>query len=151
MNKQELIQKLMNYFDIGTNNCMAYNLTRVKEARQYGTLTIDDFVEFDEETIDDIVNWIFKEKISNNEVCHCETDLNKVSEIMKEREEKSFKYDCLIKQLKEDNEKDRKTVQYYEETYRNSKSEYDKKSYKRTIDMANARREVRKEIIDEII
>lgn len=61
MNKEELKQKLMDYFDIGTNNCMAYNLTRVKEARQYGTLTIDDFVEFDEETIDDIVNWVFKE------------------------------------------------------------------------------------------
>lgn len=62
MNKEELKQKLMDYFDIGTNNCIAYNLTRVKEARQYGTLTIDDFVEFDEETIDDIVNWVFKEE-----------------------------------------------------------------------------------------
>lgn len=33
--------------------------------------------------------------------CHCETDLNKVSEIMKEREEKAFKYDCLMKKIKE--------------------------------------------------
>ncbi len=60
IDKEKLKEKLMKYFDIGTNGCMSYNLTRVKEARQYGTLTIDDFVEFDEETIDDIVEYIFR-------------------------------------------------------------------------------------------
>lgn len=60
ISKEAIEEKLMKYFDINTNNCMAYNLTRVKEAKQYGTLTIDDFVEFDEETINDIVNYIFK-------------------------------------------------------------------------------------------
>ena len=60
ISKEVIEEKLMKYFDINTNNCMAYNLTRVKEAKQYGTLTIDDFVEFDEETINDIVNYIFK-------------------------------------------------------------------------------------------
>ena len=45
IDKEKLREKLMKYFDIGTDGCMAYNLTRVKEARQYGTLTIDDFEE----------------------------------------------------------------------------------------------------------
>lgn len=49
----------MKYFTIGDSD--AYWLTRVKEAKQYGTLTIDDFVEFDEEIINDIVDYIFKE------------------------------------------------------------------------------------------
>jgi len=35
------------------------------------------------------------------DVCHCEDDLNKISKIMKEREEKAFKYDCLVKRIKE--------------------------------------------------
>lgn len=65
MNKEELKEKLMNYFEIGTNNVMSYNLTRVKEARNYGTLTIDDFVEFDEDFIDDVVEWVFKESDTN--------------------------------------------------------------------------------------
>lgn len=76
------------------------------------------------------------------------TDCYKTTrEAFKEAQQKAFKYDCLIEQLRQDNEKDRKTVQYYEEAYRNSKSEYDKKSYKRTIDMANTRRELRREIL----
>lgn len=76
------------------------------------------------------------------------TDCYKTTrEAFKETQQKAFKYDCLIKQLKEENEKDRKAVQYYEEAYRNSKSEHDKKSYKRTIDILNAKRELRKEIL----
>lgn len=59
MDKKELKEKLMEYFTIGNSD--AYWLTRVKEARQYGTLTIDDFVEFEEDTIDDIVKFVFKE------------------------------------------------------------------------------------------
>lgn len=54
------------------------------------------------------------------EVCHCKTDLNKVSEIMKEREEKAFKYDCLrnkiIEKIKE------LVVQEEEEFFDNRKS-----------------------------
>ena len=60
MSKEKLKQKLMEYFSIDVD-CYAYNLTRVKEARQYGTLDIDDFEEFTEETIDDIVEFVFKE------------------------------------------------------------------------------------------
>ena len=63
MDKEKLKQKLMNYFDIDTNECIAYNSTRVKEARNYGTLTIDDFKEFDEDIIDDIIECIYKEDI----------------------------------------------------------------------------------------
>jgi len=39
--------------------------------------------------------------MENKEVCHCETDLNKVADIMKKREEKAFKYDYLIKKIKD--------------------------------------------------
>ena len=59
MSKEELKQKLMSYFTIGNSD--AYWLTRVKQARQYGTLTIDDFEEFEEDTIDDIVEYVFTE------------------------------------------------------------------------------------------
>lgn len=65
ISKEQLKQKLMEYFDIGSSACMAYNLTRVKEARQYGTLSIDDFVEFDEDIIDDIINFIYKDRSDN--------------------------------------------------------------------------------------
>ena len=53
----------------------------------------------------------------------------------------------LIEWLEEDNKKDKHTVQVYEEMYRNTTEEFYKKSDKRTIDMANARRETRKEIL----
>lgn len=39
-----------------------------------------------------------------NNKCHVEDDLNKVSKIMKEREEKAFRYNCLIKRIKEERE-----------------------------------------------
>lgn len=51
------------------------------------------------------------------EICHCETDLNKVSEIMKEREEKAFKYDCLMKKIKDKlDDIDRALDEQYEES-----------------------------------
>lgn len=58
-----LKDRLMKYFCIGSDNCTAYNLTRVKEAKSYGTLSVDDFVEFDEEVINDIVDFVFKEEL----------------------------------------------------------------------------------------
>ena len=48
---------LMDYFDIN-NDTYAYNLTRDKGAFSIGTMTFDDFEEFSEETIDDIVEYI---------------------------------------------------------------------------------------------
>lgn len=52
---------LMNYFDV-PNDTYAYNLTRNKAAFGVGAMTLDDFEEFSEETIDDIVKYI-KENI----------------------------------------------------------------------------------------
>ena len=48
---------LIDYFDIPSDT-YAYNLTRVKSSYAVGTMTIDDFEEFNEETIDDIVQYI---------------------------------------------------------------------------------------------
>ena len=48
---------LMDYFDVN-NDTYAYNLTRDKKAFGAGTMTFDDFEEFSEETIDDIVEYI---------------------------------------------------------------------------------------------
>ena len=48
---------LMNYFDI-LSDTYAYNLTRHKTAFSEGTMSLDDFEEFDEEIIDDIVKYI---------------------------------------------------------------------------------------------
>lgn len=53
----------------------------------------------------------------------------------------------LIEKLEENNEKDKHTVQVFESMYRNTTEDFYKRSYRRTIDMANARRELRKEIL----
>lgn len=53
----------------------------------------------------------------------------------------------LIEKLEEENEEDKHTVQAYENMYRNATEEFYKRSYKRTVDMANARRETREEIL----
>lgn len=54
----DFIKKLlMEYFRIGVD-CYAYNLTRDKSAFECGTVKVDDFEEFDEETIDDIIKFI---------------------------------------------------------------------------------------------
>ena len=47
----------MEYFRIGVD-CYAYNLTRDKLAFECGTVKIDDFDEFDEEVINDIIDFI---------------------------------------------------------------------------------------------
>lgn len=48
---------LMQYFCVG-GDCYTYELTRVKEAYELGTMTLDDFVEWDEEQVDDLVSYI---------------------------------------------------------------------------------------------
>lgn len=53
----------------------------------------------------------------------------------------------LIEQLEENNEKDKHTVQVFESMYRNTIEDFYKRSYRRTINMANARRELRKSIL----
>lgn len=58
LDKEKIKEILMRYFNIGDS--YAYNLTRVKEGFVVGTITIDDFEEFDEEIIDDLVEYILE-------------------------------------------------------------------------------------------
>lgn len=58
LDREKLKEILMQYFDIGDS--YAYNLTRVKEGFTVGTVTIEDFEEFDEEIIDDLVEYILE-------------------------------------------------------------------------------------------
>lgn len=51
---------LDNYFDIATDT-YAYNLTRDKSGFDVGTVTLDDFEEFTEETTQDLAEYILKE------------------------------------------------------------------------------------------
>ena len=61
---EKLKSLLMEYFDIGDS--YTYNLTRVKSAFGYGTMSIDDFEEFSEEKIDDIFKFIQKKTEGEN-------------------------------------------------------------------------------------
>lgn len=58
---ERLKDVLMDYFDVPSDT-YSYNLTRHKSAFAEGTVSLDDFEEFDEEVINDIVNHI-KDKI----------------------------------------------------------------------------------------
>lgn len=53
---------LMDYFSIGDS--YAYNLTRDKSAFAVGTISLEDFEEFDESGIDDIVEYLLKNNIT---------------------------------------------------------------------------------------
>ena len=57
LNYDFLKELLMEYFRIGVD-CYAYNLTRDKSAFECGTVTVNDFEEFDEEMIDDIIDFV---------------------------------------------------------------------------------------------
>lgn len=59
--KEKLKEKLLNYFNVN-KDCDYYILTRDKSAFGYGTMSFDDFKKFDEEIIDDIVSYIFKDE-----------------------------------------------------------------------------------------
>jgi hypothetical protein len=56
--REKLIEILSKYFDIGDS--YAYNLTRVKTAFEVGTMSLEDFEEFDEETISDLADYLIK-------------------------------------------------------------------------------------------
>lgn len=58
--REKLIEILSKYFDIGDSD--TYVLTRVKEGFTVGTITIDDFKEFDEENVADLADYILKHK-----------------------------------------------------------------------------------------
>lgn len=57
LNYDFLKELLMEYFRIGVD-CYSYNLTRDKSAFECGTVKVDDFEEFNEEVIDDIIDFI---------------------------------------------------------------------------------------------
>lgn len=52
--REKLIEILAKYFTIGDS--YEYSLTRVKEAFAIGTMTLDDFVEFDDDKVADIAD-----------------------------------------------------------------------------------------------
>lgn len=49
--------KLIEYFEVG-GDCYFYVLTRDKSAFYYGTMSFDDFKEFSEEQVDDIIDFL---------------------------------------------------------------------------------------------
>ena len=54
--KEKLVELLAEYFNIGDS--YAYNLTRVKSAFACGTVGLNDFEEFDNETVKDIASYL---------------------------------------------------------------------------------------------
>ena len=57
--KEKILQALLEYFCFnGKDGTYAYNLTRVKEAFAYGTVTLDDFEEFTEEQMEELADFI---------------------------------------------------------------------------------------------
>lgn len=60
--KDKLKDLLMEYFSIGDS--YSYNLTRVKSAFAVGTVSLEDFEEFDESFIDDIVEYLLKNNVT---------------------------------------------------------------------------------------
>lgn len=59
--KIELMQNILNeYFNI-PNDTYAYNLTRVKDAFNVGTMSLEDFEEFNEETTRDLAEFLVEE------------------------------------------------------------------------------------------
>jgi hypothetical protein len=65
VNKNKLKEALMDYFEL--DDPYYYILTRDKSAFNYGTMSFDDFEEFDEEIIDDITDYVW-EKLDLNKV-----------------------------------------------------------------------------------
>lgn len=60
--KNKLKNLFMEYFTIGDS--YSYNLTRVKEAFATETVSLEDFEEFDEEFIDDIVEYLLQNNVT---------------------------------------------------------------------------------------
>lgn len=58
--REQLKEIIMKFYDI-PNDTYAYNLTRVKEAFYIGTVSINDFDEFTEENIDELVDYIVEQ------------------------------------------------------------------------------------------
>lgn len=74
-------------------------------------------------------------------------EINTIDNALKYIDQLELDKQNLIEKLEGANKLDKQIVQDYENMYRNATEEFYKRSYKRTIDMANARREVRKGIL----
>ena len=77
----------------------------------------------------------------------CQKEINTIDNALKYIDQLESDKQNLIEKLEGANKLDKQIVQNYENMYRNATEEFYKRSYKRTIDMANARREVRKGIL----
>ena len=62
---EKLVELLSKYFNIGDS--YAYNLTRVKSAFACGTVGLDDFEEFDDETVEDIASYLIDNGVTVQE------------------------------------------------------------------------------------
>lgn len=63
--REKLVELLSKYFNIGDS--YAYNLTRVKRAFACGTVGLDDFEEFDDETVEDIASYLIDNGVTVQE------------------------------------------------------------------------------------
>jgi len=66
ISEEELSELLYDYFRIN-KTCYSYNLNRDKRAFELGTMTLNDFTEFDQDNIDEIVEYIFDKVRDSNE------------------------------------------------------------------------------------
>lgn len=63
--REKMLELLSKYFNIGDS--YAYNLTRVKSAFACGTVGLDDFEEFDDETVEDIASYLIDNGVTVQE------------------------------------------------------------------------------------
>lgn len=63
--REKLVELLSKYFNIGDS--YAYNLTKVKSAFACGTVGLDDFEEFDDETVEDIASYLIDNGVTVQE------------------------------------------------------------------------------------
>lgn len=70
--REKLVELLAEYFNIGDS--YAYNLTRVKSAFACGTVGLDDFEEFNDETVEDIVSYLISNGVTVQECKVTEID-----------------------------------------------------------------------------
>lgn len=56
----KLEEWIRDYFDVGTTEgSYSYHLTRVKSGFSYGTVSINDFVPFEEDTVSDLAQFLY--------------------------------------------------------------------------------------------
>ena len=68
--REKLAEMLAEYFNIGDS--YAYNLTRVKSAFACGTVGLDDFEEFDDETVENIASYLIDNGVTVQEQDGCD-------------------------------------------------------------------------------